>query len=160
MVSDSKAKLIHHQGNEDGLRFQGPGNINLSEAACGLWDWFNGNCMCKRRPPDKRQTEARQPEPATRKKPWSLLVRLSFLCFAFSAHHTFATLPLIALSASVKELDPLHRDAVTVDVLRILDTALAHGTFGQVIDGLPTRSHRVRINPDHAITNGKVYRDA
>ncbi|KAK4095899.1 hypothetical protein N658DRAFT_511676 [Parathielavia hyrcaniae] len=38
---------------------------------------------------------------------------------------------------SVEKLDPLHRDAITTAVLRLLDTALARETFGQIIDGLP-----------------------
>jgi hypothetical protein len=53
--------------------------------------------------------------------------------------------------ASVERLDPLHRDAITVAVLRLFDTALACETFGQIIDGLPLcrvayaqRGHRLR----------------
>lgn len=40
-------------------------------------------------------------------------------------------------SAAINNLDPLHRDAITAAVLRLLDTALARETFGQIIDGLP-----------------------
>ena len=46
-------------------------------------------------------------------------------------------MPPTTPSASVEKLDPLHRDAITAAVLKVLDTALARETFGQIIDGLP-----------------------
>jgi hypothetical protein len=60
-------------------------------------------------------------------------------CFNLPArHHTIATMrPPTTPPASVEKLDPLHRDAITAAVLRLLDTAPARQTFGQIIDGLP-----------------------
>jgi hypothetical protein len=41
------------------------------------------------------------------------------------------------LSSSIKQLDSPHRDAITVAVFRLIDTAIARDTYGQIIDGLP-----------------------